>query len=198
MAWTEPRTWVSQEVPTDAQFNAHIKDNLNYLKTTLDALNTSGISSVLSRQVTPAGVPNVGVGETTLFSYVVPANMLSANGMALRVTVEGSCVANANFKAFRLRWGASEPWWSGNVVVNGQSFTMRGWIIREGVGDQLAFTKAVFGVAAPAVALQACDRENAAEDETANVTLAFTGSSPSGGNQLFAYSMLVELLTPQV
>lgn len=31
MAWTTPRTWVTGETPTAAQFNAHIRDNLNFL-----------------------------------------------------------------------------------------------------------------------------------------------------------------------
>lgn len=33
MAWTTPRTWVASEVPTAANFNAHVRDNLNYLLT---------------------------------------------------------------------------------------------------------------------------------------------------------------------
>ncbi len=31
MAWTTPRTWVVGETPTAAQFNAHVRDNLNFL-----------------------------------------------------------------------------------------------------------------------------------------------------------------------
>lgn len=31
MAWTAPRTWVTGETPTAAQFNAHVRDNLNFL-----------------------------------------------------------------------------------------------------------------------------------------------------------------------
>jgi hypothetical protein len=37
MAWTTPRTWASAEVPTAAQFNEHIRDNLLVLKTTRDS-----------------------------------------------------------------------------------------------------------------------------------------------------------------
>ena len=31
ISWTTPRTWVSGETPTAAQFNAHVRDNLNFL-----------------------------------------------------------------------------------------------------------------------------------------------------------------------
>jgi len=31
MAWTTPRTWVNGEVPGETIFNAHVRDNLNYL-----------------------------------------------------------------------------------------------------------------------------------------------------------------------
>ncbi len=32
MAWTVPRTWVTGELVTAAQFNAHIRDNFNVLR----------------------------------------------------------------------------------------------------------------------------------------------------------------------
>lgn len=32
MAWTAPRTWVNGEIETDTIFNAHVRDNLKYLK----------------------------------------------------------------------------------------------------------------------------------------------------------------------
>jgi len=32
MAWTAPRTWVTSEIVTAAQLNAHVRDNLRYLK----------------------------------------------------------------------------------------------------------------------------------------------------------------------
>lgn len=45
MAWTAPRTWVSSEVVTAAQMNAHIRDNLNaingFVRKTADESVTS-------------------------------------------------------------------------------------------------------------------------------------------------------------
>ena len=32
MAWTAPRTWVTNEIVTAAQMNAHVRDNTRFLK----------------------------------------------------------------------------------------------------------------------------------------------------------------------
>ena len=36
MAWTTPRTWISGEMATAALMNVHVRDNLNFLFSTLD------------------------------------------------------------------------------------------------------------------------------------------------------------------
>ena len=36
MAWIQPRTWSPGETVTAAMMNAHIRDNLNILKTSID------------------------------------------------------------------------------------------------------------------------------------------------------------------
>jgi hypothetical protein len=36
MAWTTPRTWVFAELVTESHLNAHIRDNLNILKVSID------------------------------------------------------------------------------------------------------------------------------------------------------------------
>ncbi len=47
MAWTTPRTWVTDEVLTAALLNTHLRDNLNWLKTRVDTLSTRVISLML-------------------------------------------------------------------------------------------------------------------------------------------------------
>jgi len=37
MPWTLPRTWVTNEIPTAALFNTHIRDNESYLKSAVSA-----------------------------------------------------------------------------------------------------------------------------------------------------------------
>ena len=44
MAWTTPRTFATGETPTAAQFNTHLRDNLNYLYSSDDAWTTPTIS----------------------------------------------------------------------------------------------------------------------------------------------------------
>lgn len=40
MGWTSPRTWVTSEVVTAAQMNAHVRDNLLFLKSGVAAVST--------------------------------------------------------------------------------------------------------------------------------------------------------------
>ncbi len=37
MAWTAPRTWVTGEIVTESMLNTHIRDNLEFLKTHVNA-----------------------------------------------------------------------------------------------------------------------------------------------------------------
>ncbi len=57
MTWTAPRTWVDTEIPTSAMFNAHIRDNLNVIKTTRnDAGRILGLSSATLADLDGANV----------------------------------------------------------------------------------------------------------------------------------------------
>lgn len=40
MAWTTPRTWVDGETVSQSEMNTHVRDNLDYLKSTTDTLTT--------------------------------------------------------------------------------------------------------------------------------------------------------------
>ena len=64
MTWTAPRTWTDSEVVTAAMFNAHVRDNLNVVKTVrnsagrLSALSSATLADLTSANVT--GVAKVG------------------------------------------------------------------------------------------------------------------------------------------
>ena len=50
--------------------------------------------------------PNAGSGETTLFSYSLPAGTLAVNGQAIHIRVAGSTALNGNTKTLRMKFGA--------------------------------------------------------------------------------------------
>ena len=53
MAWTAPKTWVAAEIVDEAEMNAHLRDNLNYLNDSLsvNAQRTTDSSSTSSSTV---------------------------------------------------------------------------------------------------------------------------------------------------
>lgn len=131
------------------------------------------ISSVLHVNTTLAGTA-ADTNETDLWSYTLPANTLSANGKALRITASGSCAANGNTKTVRFYFGAS------SITVNNATAAPNGvdWfaevlVIRTGAGAQRAtgtrfvstVTQSAFSTLAPT------------ENETANIVIKVTGQN---------------------
>lgn len=47
MTWTTPKTWANETL-TAADMNTHIRDNLDYLKTTLDGISGQGSAQYLA------------------------------------------------------------------------------------------------------------------------------------------------------
>lgn len=123
MAWTTPRTWVAGETVTAQLMNAHVRDNLNILKTpiddngkvqalsstylaNLDGSNLTNIPKKLNSQYTPVG--NVGGGEDDLMSYTLPGGTLATNGNGVRITGWGTCANNGNTKTIKGYWGGGQ------------------------------------------------------------------------------------------
>ena len=48
MAWTNPRTWNVGELVTKAIMDAHVRDNLSYLKTAVDTLEIKSYPVILN------------------------------------------------------------------------------------------------------------------------------------------------------
>ena len=69
---------------------------------------------------------NTGTGETDLTTFSVQANTLSNNGEHLEIEVAGSTAANANNKQFRIYFGGSVFFDSGNQALNNKAW--RAWI----------------------------------------------------------------------
>lgn len=192
MAWQVPRTWSPGEMVTAVWLNQELRDNLSYLKTQTDALASAILT--LSSQVDSAGVRNVGTSETTLFSYVLPTDTLSEDLDAVRITVLSQAWNDANNKRWRLKFGATTIWDSGDTTNNGDILVVEAVVSRIGVGAQFGQVLVTFGRGGPDTKVQSAEQGVAAEDETANITIAFTGQSSAGADEIYAYSMLVEKL----
>lgn len=100
MAWSTPRTWNSGETVTASLMNAHLRDQLNVLKTNID--DDGDLKTMFAATV---GAGNVSTGETVIFSFSVPANKLPANGDGFRLTMGGALAQNTNTKTIRLKLG---------------------------------------------------------------------------------------------
>lgn len=67
---------------------------------------TAAVSGVLSVNTTQAGT-GADTNETDLWTYTLPANTLTRNGDAVRITAWGSLGADANTKTGRLYFGST-------------------------------------------------------------------------------------------
>lgn len=68
MGWTTPRTWVTGEVVTAAELNAHVRDNVNFLKSGVYAqqtLTTSSSSTSGTTELVVASAPAITFDGTT-------------------------------------------------------------------------------------------------------------------------------------
>lgn len=71
------------------------------------------IATVLASSATSAAA-----SEQTLYSYTLPANILTSAGSSIRASFWGSTAANTNLKNHRIKFGATEVITSGNVAAN--------------------------------------------------------------------------------
>jgi hypothetical protein len=94
MAWNTPRTWSPGETVTAALMNAHLRDNLNVLKTYVD--NDGSLRTLLKGFAYSAGQANAaGSGDTQLTSYdvLIPGGHLAQPGD--EIVIEGTfAIAN--------------------------------------------------------------------------------------------------------
>lgn len=104
MGWSTPRTWNPGETVTASLMNAHIRDQLNVLKTKID--DQGILLTELAAFAFSSGQGNAAGGaDTQLTSYnvTIPAGFLAQPGDAL--IIEGAFVtaANANTKTGKLQ-----------------------------------------------------------------------------------------------
>jgi len=86
MAWTTPRTWVTQELVTVANLNEQIRDNMLLLKTSIDA---SGKLTALSATYVAdlSGSNLTGIARTAAASTYTAGKQNFNGGATVRVVL---------------------------------------------------------------------------------------------------------------
>jgi hypothetical protein len=125
--------------------------------------------------------------ETDLFSYTLPANTLSRNGMVIRVTAGGITAANANNKTVQLYFGTGTKA-AVNSAANGKAWRGVWDIMRTSLSGQVLFSAG------------ATDGENClnqslvtSQDETAAITIKTTGQGTTD-NDITQYYFYAEVI----
>ena len=153
---------------------------------------TATVISVANINITAVG--NTGIGEDNLITYSLPANSLSANGKALRITAWGTLANNANLKTLKLYFGAAIINAGLNMTVNIDGrWIVKGLVIRTGTSAQdynsiTSETTSGFGTAKHFGVTG-----TATEVETGAITIKCTGEA-TADNDIVQEGMIVEFL----
>jgi hypothetical protein len=151
--------------------------------------SASGVLTVSSTSAATIADTN----ETTLWTYDLPANTLSADGRIVRVTVWGTVAANADTKTIKLYFGSSSFTLNDSTTApNGVGWTSTALYTRTGSGAQ-SRTKlyALFGATNQFPSAGG----TASETDTAAITIKITGTNgTAAANDIVFKGALVELL----
>lgn len=92
MAWTTPRTWVTSEVVTAAEMNAHVRDNMNFLRTGVAQITTvtanAGPTSATTELVVasaPAFTPDGSTVVEIMFTWYNVTLTVSTDSFLMRL-----------------------------------------------------------------------------------------------------------------
>jgi hypothetical protein len=145
------------------------------------------LGGVLTVNTTQASTTAV-VTEEDLWTYSLPANTLSANNKAVRITVFGRTAANANNKDIKL-------YFAGTVVAarsgafNAQVWMLTATVIRTGASAQLAIGQGSTNTD------DRNTRTTPAGDTTTALTIKMTGQNgTASANDIIFDGATVELL----
>ena len=145
---------------------------------------TARVGGVL--HVNTTAQATTGTSEEVLATYTLPADTLSANGKAIRVTVAATTAANSNGKRVRVRFGGigGTTLLETTSTVSGESISGSVLVVRTGESSQVAFGNLLTShtVSTPTQTLSSA------------VDIVVTGTtSTSAGDVTFA-AMVVEAL----
>jgi hypothetical protein len=162
-----------QPDPATNEWNAFaLKRNLDYL----DQTQVQQGLQRLSMQVGSVGTS--GSGETTLFSYAMPANQLAQDGQRLDLRTWGTTAANGNNKFWRIYLGATVLYLD-NGAHNGIDWFIETLIIRTGSQTQTCVTLCFYEATSPFVKINS---QSASEDLRTTLDVAITGEGSSSND----------------
>lgn len=101
MAWTTPRTWTDGELVNKIIMDAHVRDNLNLLKTSINDDGSLRAFGLLDRVFTEQVVSNTNV-ETSVYSYSITGGTFSTNNI-VRLVLTGYIDLSATSANLTLR-----------------------------------------------------------------------------------------------
>lgn len=99
--WTAPRTWTAGELITASIMNTHVRDNLDWLKTPVAAIDTSSSVSTTSASLTDVTGSSItftttGLGGVDIY-WVGTYSVTSAATMAVALIADGVTVVSLPF-----------------------------------------------------------------------------------------------------
>jgi hypothetical protein len=192
MAWTTPRTWAAGETVTSSMMNAHVRDNLNVLKTSIADDGTLVAPQTLSSQT--GSVANVAATETTLFTYTIIGGKLATNGQRIRLTATGTHTAAAATKLFKLHFGGT----SAAILANAFNSAAGSWVFeaiitRLSATTQSMWTRFLEWQTGSANMVHYGPRAAPAETLSGTVVVKITGQATNNG-ELTGTDFVVEFL----
>lgn len=144
-----------------------------------------GPSGVIERTTT--SYTNTSTGEENAWTFALPANTLSADGKAVRVTVFGNTAANANNKTVRLYFGSTVWRTIINGGVNNEVWSATGIAFRTGAASQ------ELDVTSSSGSTVFTNRGTASETMSGAITIKVTLQGAAASDLVFR-SAVVELL----
>ena len=93
MAWTTPRTWVTNETATASNFNVHVRDNLNALygtTTTYTPQIDQGVTTNIAKTVTEARYVQTGRIVDVWFQLALTAAGTAGSAVSVTLPVTAS------------------------------------------------------------------------------------------------------------
>lgn len=148
-------------------------------------------TGILTVNLTAVG--NVTTGEDDLMTYALPASILSANGMGVRVTAWGITANNANTKTVKAFFGATAVLTQALTASIAGSWHIQGVTFRTGVDTQ----DNSYALNQGATDIAHAEFTATTIDDGAAITIKLTGESNVSTDDIIQEGLMIELIVPQ-